>query len=73
MRVDNTAPTGSITAPVASANIKGTFSVTSNSADTGSGVASALFQRSPAGTNTWTNVAAADTTSPYTASWVTTG
>ena len=73
VRVDNTAPTGSITAPAAAANIKGTFTVTSNSADAGSGVANALFQRSPAGTNTWTNVAAADTTSPYTASWVTTG
>ena len=73
VRVDNTAPTGSITAPAASANIKGTFTVTADSADAGSGVANALFQRSPAGTNTWTNVAAADTTSPYTASWVTTG
>jgi hypothetical protein len=73
VRVDNTPPSGSVTAPAASAAIKGTFTLTSNSADTGSGVANALFQRSPAGTNTWTNVAAADTTSPYTASWVTTG
>jgi len=73
VRVDNTAPTGSVTAPASSANIKGTFVVTSNSADTGSGVASALFQRSPAGQDTWTNVTAADTTSPYTASWITTG
>ena len=74
VRVDNTAPTGSITAPAAAANIRGTVSVTANSADTGgSGVASALFQRSPAGTDTWTNIATADTTSPYTASWNTTG
>jgi hypothetical protein len=73
VRVDNTAPTGSITAPAASANIKGTFTVTADSADGGSGVANALFQRSPAGTNTWTNVAVADATAPYTASWVTTG
>jgi len=74
VRVDNTAPTGVITAPAASANIRGTVSVTANSADTGgSGVASTLFQRSPAGTSTWTNIAAADTTSPYAASWVTTG
>ena len=62
VRVDNTAPTGSITAPAASANIRGTSAVTSNSADTaGRGSRNALFQRSPAGTNTWTNVAAADT------------
>ena len=47
VRVDNTAPTGSITAPAASANIRGTFSVSANSADGGSGVANALFQRSP--------------------------
>jgi hypothetical protein len=73
VRIDNTAPTGAVTAPAASATIRGTFTLTSNSADAGSGVASALFQRSPAGANTWTNVAAADITSPYTASWVTTG
>ncbi len=73
VRVDNTAPTGVITAPLASANLRATVTISANSADTGSGVSSALFQRSPAGTNTWTNVAAADTTSPYSASWVTTG
>ena len=72
VRVDNTAPTGSITSPLSSANIRGTVTVTSDSADTGSTVASALFQRSPAGADTWTNVAAADTTTPFTASWVTT-
>jgi hypothetical protein len=73
VRIDNTAPSGSLTAPAAAAAIKGTFTLTSDSADAGSGVANALFQRSPAGANTWTNVAAADVTSPYTASWVTTG
>ena len=73
VRVDNTAPSGSITAPAAAANIRGTSVVTANSADAGSGVANALFQRSPAGADTWTNVAAADTASPFTASWVTTG
>ena len=72
VRVDNTAPSGSLTAPAPSAIIKGTYVLTSDSADGGSGVANALFQRSPAGTNTWTNVAAADTASPFTASWTTT-
>ena len=72
VRVDNTAPTGAVTAPVSSANVKGTFTVTANSADAGSGVANAQFQTSPAGTNTWSNLGAADTTSPYSVSWVTT-
>ena len=73
VRVDNAAPSGAITAPLAGASIRGTVSVTSDSADGGSGVLSALFQRSPAGANTWTSVAAADTTAPYAASWNTTG
>src|SRR5207244_11806550 len=32
----------------------------------------AQFQRSPAGAGTWTNIRAADTTSPYSVSWDTT-
>ncbi|MBI4172541.1 MAG: Ig-like domain-containing protein, partial [Actinobacteria bacterium] len=73
VRVDNTNPTGSVTAPAASANVAGAaVSVTSDSADAGSGVASAQFQRSPAGAGTWTNLGAADTTSPYAVSWDTT-
>jgi hypothetical protein len=71
--VDNTVPTGSITAPAANGYVGGTVTVTSNSADAGSGVASAQFQRSPAGANTWTNIGAADTASPYSASWSTAG
>ena len=58
------------TSPAASSSVRATTTVTSDSADAASGVASALFQRSPAGTNTWTNIAAADTASPYTASVV---
>ena len=73
VRVDNTAPTGSITTPAASANVRATISLTSSSADAGSGVASALFERSPAGAGTWTSVAAADTTTPYSVNWATTG
>ena len=49
-----TAPTGAVTAPVAAANVRGNaVAVTSNSADAGSGVASAQFQGSPAGAGTW--------------------
>jgi large repetitive protein len=70
---DSTAPTGAVTAPAASANVSGAaVTVSSNSADPGSGVASAQFQRSPAGAGTWTNIGAADTTSPYSVSWDTT-
>ena len=64
VRVDNTDPTGSITAPADAANVRNTISLTSNSADAGgSGVDTVTFQRSPAGAGTWTNQAASwDTT-----------
>ena len=63
VRVDNTAPTGAVTAPAAGANVRGTIALTSSSADTGSGVATVQFQRSPAGAGSWTNQAASfDTT-----------
>ena len=56
--VDNTNPTGTVTSPADGADIAGTVSLTSNSADAGSGVATVTFQSSPAGANSWTNVAA---------------
>ena len=64
IRVDNTLPTGTVTAPAAGANVRGTIALTSNSADAGgSGVATVQFQRSPAGAGTWTNQGASfDTT-----------
>src|SRR5581483_1966701 len=70
-RVDNTNPTGSLTAPASAANLSGSVAVTSNSADGDSGVASALFQRSPAGAGRWPTIGL-DTTSPYSVSWDTT-
>jgi hypothetical protein len=69
--IDTTAPTGSITTPAANANLRGTVTVTANSADVGSAVASASIQRSPALLDTWTTIIT-DTTSPYTTSWNTT-
>lgn len=69
--IDNTAPTGTIAAPAASANLHNTATVTSNSADASSGVQSATFQRSPSGAGTWTTIAT-DTVTPYTTSWDTT-
>ena len=53
--------------------MKATVTVTADSADAGTGVASAQFQTSPAGTETWTNLGAADTVPPYSTSWNTTG
>ena len=58
IRVDNTAPTGSITAPANAADLRNTVGLTSNSADGGSGLATVQFQRSPIGAGTWTNQAA---------------
>src|SRR5207253_9152720 len=61
---DSTAPSGSITAPAASANVRGSaVTVSSNSSDSRPGVATAPCQRSPAGAGTWTTLAT-DTTSP---------
>ena len=58
VRVDNTLPSGSVTAPAAGANLSDTVALTSSSADAGSGVATVQFQRSPIGAGTWTNQAA---------------
>ena len=70
--VDATPPTGAVTAPSSGADVRGTIAVTSDSADAGSGVASAQFQISPAGADSWADLGAADTTAPYATSWNTT-
>jgi len=63
VRVDNTLPTGNVVAPNTAANLRGTVALVSDSADSGSGLASVQFQRSPAGAGTWTSQAASfDTT-----------
>ncbi|HWB57305.1 MAG TPA: Ig-like domain-containing protein [Gaiellaceae bacterium] len=69
--VDNTGPTGSLTAPADASFVAGSVTVSSNSADSGSGVASAQFERRPAGGGSWTSIAT-DSTSPYSVSWDTT-
>ena len=69
---DATAPTGSLTAPAEGAFLRGNaVTVSSDSADAGSGVASAEFQQRPAGGGPWTTIDT-DTTAPYTATWDTT-
>lgn len=70
--IDTVAPTGSITAPNANAWVRGSVvTVSSNSADALSGVASVDFQSSPSGANTWTTIQT-DTSGPYVAAWDTT-
>jgi Bacterial Ig domain/Bacterial Ig-like domain/Chitobiase/beta-hexosaminidase C-terminal domain len=69
--VDNTDPSGSLTAPADGAFVAGTIAVSSDSADTGSGVDTAEFQTRPAGGGAWTTIDT-DTTAPYTANWDTT-
>jgi hypothetical protein len=71
-RVDNTPPTGNVTGPATGSNLRLTVPVTSDSADGGSGVQSGQLQTSPAGTETWTNLGAADTDAPYGVDWDTT-
>ena len=51
-RIDNTVPLASLTNP--GQYLRATVTLGSSSSDGGSGVASTVYQRSPAGQNTWT-------------------
>ncbi|MEX2255948.1 MAG: Ig-like domain-containing protein, partial [Acidimicrobiia bacterium] len=66
VRIDNTDPTGSVTAPADAANVRDTVTLASDSADGGSGVDTVQFQRSPIGAGTWTNQAASWNTTAQT-------
>ena len=65
-RIDNTAPTATMTNP--GATITGTKSFDGTASDAGSGVASLKFQVSPLGAGTWSDMCS-DTTSPYACSY----
>ena len=70
-RVDNTAPTATMTNP--GSPITGSKSFDGTSTDTGgSGVASLKFQISPVGAGSWSDMCS-DTTSPYSCSYDTSG
>jgi hypothetical protein len=70
-RVDNTAPTATMTNP--GSPITGNKSFDGTSTDTGgSGVASLKFQISPVGAGSWSDMCS-DTTSPYSCSYDTSG
>ena len=66
--VDTTPPTGSPTAPASGSYLRQTVTLSSNSADSGSGVASVVFQYRPTGGSGWTTIET-DTSSPYRADW----
>ena len=67
LRVDNTAPSGALTSPLAAANVRGTIMASATATDGGgTGVASVAFQISPAGANAWTTYDMATSGSPYT-------
>jgi len=69
---DGTAPTGSLTAPADGAAVRGAaVTISSDSADSGTGVASAEFQRRPAGGGAWTPIDT-DSSAPYSVAWDTT-
>ena len=65
--VDNAAPSVSQNDP--GSPLADTVVVDGSASDQDSAVAQVQFQRSPAGAGSWTNVGAADTTSPYSASF----
>jgi hypothetical protein len=67
LSIDTGAPSGSITAPTGG-SVSGSVTVSSSSADSLSGVASAAFQYEAVGGSSWTTIGT-DTTSPYSVTW----
>ena len=70
--VDNTNPTGTVTAPANGGFATASTNVTSNSADATAGVFSAEYQYSPTGAGSWTAIAT-DIATPFSVTWNTTG
>jgi hypothetical protein len=69
VRVDNTAPSGSITAPAAGATVGGSnVTLSSSAADGGSGVASVSYQLRPTGGGAFTQIASSSS-APFSATW----
>jgi hypothetical protein len=68
-RIDNVAPTTSLTDP--GANLRGTVTLDATASD-GGGILNVKIQRSPVGLGTWTDICT-DATSPYSCSFDTTG
>jgi hypothetical protein len=70
--VDNLAPTGSITSPSASANVRSTITISAAASDAHSGVASVTFWLDGIGTGTNLGTDSSGP-APYTWNWDTTG
>src|SRR5207249_3499955 len=70
--LDNSAPTGTITAPAAGAALRGAVVVSSDPADDGSGVTSAQLQLEGPDDSSFSDLGGALTASPYDHSWDTT-
>jgi hypothetical protein len=69
VRVDNTAPSGSLTTPAAGATVGGSNVALGGSySDGGSGVASVRYELRPTGGGSWTTIATA-TSAPFGATW----
>jgi hypothetical protein len=69
IEIDNAAPTVTLADP--GSPLSGTVNLTATAADADSGVASVLFQVSPAGQGSWTDLCA-DEASPFACGWDTT-
>ncbi len=70
VEVDSAGPTVSVTDP--GSPVAGTIPVSANASDALSDVRQVVFERSPAGAGTWTQIGGADTTAPYSVNWNTT-
>ena len=70
--VDNTAPTGSLTAPADGAAVRASVTVSSNSADAASGVASVQFQLKGPNDSSYSDLGTAVTSPPFQVTWDTT-
>jgi len=69
IRVDNTAPSGSLTAPAAGATVGGTnVTLSSSVADGGSGVASVAYELRPTGGGAFSQIASSSG-APFSATW----
>jgi hypothetical protein len=64
VRIDNTAPTVAVSAPLESATVTGAMPVRADASDSGSGVQTVRFERSPIDENEWVEIGT-DSTSPY--------
>ena len=72
VRLDNTAPPGTLTAPAAGATVGGsTVNLAVSASDSGSGIASVRYEERPTGSGSFSTITTS-TTSPFGGTWDTT-